>query len=343
MEAMRAPILRNEPAAIARAAAVLRRGGLVVFPTETVYGLGARAFDAAAARRVYAAKGRPSDNPLIVHALDDAMVARVAARLTPLARRLMRAFWPGPLTLVLDKADAVPLAVTAGKATVAVRRPAHPAARALLRALGEPIAAPSANRSGRPSPTTAAHAARDLGARVALILDGGPCAEGLESAIVDARGRRPVLLRPGTIPAAAIERAAGARLAAPGRRAPAAPGTRHRHYAPSCRVTLVAAEDLRAGEPGPGPGRGLVHRSAAGARFRGWRLRVRGGTAAYAKALFAALRRAEDAGVRELFVETVPETGAGAAVMDRLRRAASASRAASGRGTPRPRRARSPR
>src|SRR5579859_85359 len=236
-----------EPAALLEAAEVLRGGGLVAFPTETVYGLGALALDAAAARRVYRAKGRPSDNPLIVHVADAAMLGRVVRRVTPLARRLMRAFWPGPLTLILEKAPAVPAAVTGGRGTVAVRCPAHPAARALLRALGEPVAAPSANRSGRPSPTAAAHVLRDLAGRVPLILDGGPCRHGLESAIVDARGRRPVLLRPGTLAPERIARAARAPLAAPGRSAPPSPGARHRHYAPSCRVALVPAALVRRG------------------------------------------------------------------------------------------------
>lgn len=315
---MRTHVLRPSPAALAEAAALLRRGGLVVFPTETVYGLGGRAFDARAARKVYRAKGRPSDNPLIVHVADEAMLRLVVRRVTPLARRLMDAFWPGPLTLVLDKSARVPAAVTAGARTVAVRLPAHPAARALLRALGEPIAAPSANRSGRPSPTTAAHARRDLDGRVALILDGGPCAKGLESAIVDARGRRPVLLRPGTITAEAIAKAAGAPLAAPGRATPPAPGTRHRHYAPSCEVFLVPPRLVQGLSLGRGDG--LIRRGGSAPRAR-WSRLVTGGVSAYARNFFAALREAEAAGVKRVFVETVPDRGVGRAVMDRLRRA----------------------
>jgi L-threonylcarbamoyladenylate synthase len=324
MLAVRTRVRRAGPAAVREAAAILRRGGLVAFPTETVYGLGARAFDAAAARRVYRAKGRPSDNPLIVHVDGPAMLARVVRRTTPLARRLIAAFWPGPLTLVLERAPGVPDAVTGGRRTVAVRCPDHPAARALLRALGEPIAAPSANLSGRPSPTTAAHVRRDLRGRVPLILDGGPCRRGLESAIVDARGRRPVLLRPGTLAPEAIARAAGAPLAAPGRRAPAAPGTRHRHYAPSCPVVLVPPALIRRGAVAglSAKGAGLVHRSRMNVRVSGFSRRVAGGLDAYARALFAALRDAEKARVRVLFVETVPDRGVGRAVMDRLRRAA---------------------
>jgi L-threonylcarbamoyladenylate synthase len=320
---MRTRVSKTTPASIASAARLLRAGGLVAFPTETVYGLGARGLDAAAVRRVYRAKGRPSDNPLILHVDGEAMLARVARRVSPLARRLMDAFWPGPLTLIFDKTPAVPRAATGGRATVAVRCPSHPAARALIRALGEPIAAPSANRSGRPSPTAAAHVLRDLEGRVALILDGGPCRSGLESAIVDARGRRPVLLRPGTLAPEALARAARARLAAPGRSAPPAPGTRHRHYAPSCPVVLVPPALVRRGRvPGLGRRDGLIHRAAWTGARPAFALRVGGGAAAYARALFAALRAAESAGVATLYVETLPDRGVGRAVMDRLRRAA---------------------
>jgi L-threonylcarbamoyladenylate synthase len=319
---LRTRILAVDAQSLREAVRVLRAGGLVAFPTETVYGLGARAFDGAAARRVYRAKGRPSDNPLIVHVDGTAMLGRVVRRVTPLARRLIAAFWPGPLTLVLEKTALVPSAVTGGRRTVAVRCPDHPAARALIRALGEPVAAPSANRSGRPSPTTAAHVLRDLRGRVPLILDGGPCRKGLESAIVDARGRRPVLLRPGTIAPEALARAARAAVAAPGRAAPAAPGTRHRHYAPSCPVVLIPPVLVREGFVGLGRRDGLVHRSAWKGARPAYARRVPGGAAAYARELFSALRAAEDAGVRTLYVETVPDRGVGRAIMDRLRRAA---------------------
>lgn len=320
---MKTRVLKVSKSSVAEAAAVLRAGGLVAFPTETVYGLGARAFDAAAARRVYRAKGRPSSNPLIVHVDGPAMLPLVARRASPLARRLMAAFWPGPLTLVFDKTARVPGAVTGRRDTVAVRCPGHPAARALIRALGEPIAAPSANRSGRPSPTAAEHVRRDLAGRVPLILDGGPCRRGLESAIVDARGRRPVLLRPGTLSPEVLARAAGAALAAPGPSAPAAPGTRHRHYAPACRVVLVPPALVRRGRvPGLSRRDGLVHRAAWSGARPAFARRVAGGAASYARELFSALRDAESAGVRTLYVETVADAGVGRAVMDRLRRAA---------------------
>lgn len=309
--------MKAGPAAARAAAAILSADGVVAVPTETVYGLACR-LSAAAARRVFRAKGRPGDNPLIVHVLDAAQLRRVARRVTPLARRLIAAFWPGPLTLVLERGAAVPRAVTAGRDTVAVRMPSHPAARAVLRALGAPFAAPSANRSGRPSPTMAAHVLRDLRGRVPLVLDGGPCRVGLESTVVDARGRAPVLLRPGTVTLEALARVARRSPAAPGRHAPPSPGTRHRHYAPRCRVVLVSPADVRAGRVPPGAA--LYHRTAAKGR-RPWARRC-AGLPAYARGLFAALRDAEKAGVRVLAVETVPETGVGHAVMDRLRRAA---------------------
>ncbi|MDX6770947.1 MAG: L-threonylcarbamoyladenylate synthase [Elusimicrobiota bacterium] len=312
-------MLRASAAAAREAARVLAAGGLAAVPTETVYGLACR-LTPDAARRVFRAKGRPADNPLIVHVLDEAQLRLVARRVTPLARRLIDAFWPGPLTLVLARGPAVPRAVTAGRDTVAVRMPSHPAARAVLRALGAPFAAPSANRSGRPSPTTAAHVRRDLGARVPLILDGGPCREGLESTVVDARGRAPVLLRPGTVTLEALGRVARSAARAPGRGAPPSPGTRHRHYAPACRVVPVSPAAVRAGRIPAGAG--LLHRSPWGGGRVAHRSRVAGGAAAYGRAFFAALRAAEAARVKVLAVETVPETGVGRAVMDRLRRAA---------------------
>lgn len=313
-----------DKASIAAAVDVLRRGGLVAFPTETVYGLGAHAYNAAAARRVFRVKGRPADNPLIVHVCDETMASMVVERLTPLARRLIARFWPGPLTLILEKSALIPSAVTAGHGTVAVRCPDHPGARALIRALGAPLAAPSANRSGRPSPTTAEHVRRDLSGRVGLILDGGPCRRGLESTIVDARSQRPVLLRLGTVTPSALARAARAPLAAPGRGKPPAPGSKHRHYSPSCRIALVSPALIKRGTLGglAEPGTGLLHRSAWPGPRPAWSLRVRGGVPAYAQVLFAALREAEAARVRTLYVETVRESGVGGAVMDRLRRAA---------------------
>ncbi len=322
----KASIIRADARNIRRAVDILRAGGLVAFPTETVYGLGARAFDGAAARRIYHAKGRPSDNPLIVHVDGEKMLELVVRRVPRLARRLIATFWPGPLTLVLEKAARVPFSVTAGHQTVAVRCPSHPVARALISALGEPIAAPSANRSGRPSPTRADHVADDFGKRVTLILDGGPCRLGLESTIVDSRGRRPVLLRPGTLTPEAISRIANISTASSGCVSPPSPGTRYRHYAPSCRVKLIAPSAVRSGIiPGFRRRDGLLHISRWGGPRPAFVRRVSAGPAAYARALFASLRAAEKAEIQTLFVETLPERGIGRAVMDRLRRAAEIS------------------
>ena len=183
----------------ALAGAIIRRGGLVAFPTETVYGLGGNGLDSTASKKIYAAKGRPSDNPLILHIEDDSMLYMLAEEVTDTAELLIRDFWPGPLTLVVKASAAVPKTVTGGLDTVAIRMPSHPAAAALIRAAGVPIAAPSANLSGKPSPTSASHVKEDLSGRIDMILDGGDVPIGLESTIVDVTGDVPVLLRPGYI------------------------------------------------------------------------------------------------------------------------------------------------
>lgn len=321
-------VLPATASAIGRAASVLRRGGLVAFPTETVYGLGAAAFEARAVARIFEAKGRPPDNPLIVHLSSLKMVEDVAQGVPDVARRLMDAFWPGPLTLVLRRSPELPSIISAGLDTVAVRVPAHPVALQLIRCTGQPIAAPSANRSGRPSPTSAEHVLRDLGDAVDLILDGGPTSVGVESTVVDLTGPVPVLLRPGGVPKEEIERLLGPILPYRPDGAPArSPGLKHRHYAPDCRLVLVAPsrwESALQEATQTGQRVGILCRSLAGpdglsaAYFH----RVPGGAAEYARALFAALREAEAAGVDLLLVETVEETGVGRAVMDRLRRAA---------------------
>lgn len=317
------PVSADVPEAgpVARAAAVLRAGGLVGLPTETVYGLAAAAGDEAAVRRVFAAKGRPADNPLIVHVADLGGLEAVAARVPPLARTLAARWWPGPLTLVVEGAGTLPAVTTGGLPTVAVRVPAHPVALAVLRATGLPLAAPSANRSGRPSPTRAAHVVADLGDAVDLVLDAGPSPLGVESTVVDVRGPVPVILRAGSVPAAALGLGVGAGGDA---NVGASPGTRYRHYAPRCEVRLAPVGDgpalaaimargaRRVGLVAPGPVPDGVVSLARPAD-----------AAALARALYDALRAAEDAGVDVLVVEAVPERGVGAAVMDRLRRAAS--------------------
>lgn len=319
-------------AALAPAADVLRAGGLVAFPTETVYGLGANALDPAAVARIFAAKGRPADNPVIVHAPDAETAWRVTTGPTPLALRLADAFWPGPLTLVLTAAPGMPRAATAGLPSVAVRVPDHPVALTLLRLAGVPVAAPSANRSGRPSPTSAAHVLADLGDAVDVIVDGGACRVGVESTVVDVRGAVLVVLREGGVSRERLLAAAGGPAGSSAERGAAAsipdlaasPGTRHRHYAPRCRVVIAppgAGADVAIGLAADADRRvGIVARGIAPSTV----LQVARYTDAQdlATRLYEALRDAETAGVTDLVVEGVPETGIGRAVMDRLRRAA---------------------
>src|SRR5574341_279088 len=217
---------------IEQAVAVLRAGGLVAFPTETVYGLGADASNAAAVRKIFEAKRRPAAHPLIVHLADAVQLANWAREVPEHARRLARKFWPGPLTLILKRAPRVSDVVTGGQETVAVRVPLHPVSQQLLARFGSGVAAPSANRHGRVSATTAEHVRREFGAEVNCVLDGGEARIGIESAIVDLSGVRPVLLRPGWVTAAEIESVLGTRLASPDTGAPRAPGTLPVHYAP---------------------------------------------------------------------------------------------------------------
>ena len=234
---------------IARAGELLRAGQVVAFPTETVYGLGADALNPAAVRAIFAAKERPADNPLIVHVWDKTQLDGLCA-VTDAARALIDAYWPGPLTLLLMKTARVPDVTTAGLPSVAVRCPNHPAALSLLKSCGVPIAAPSANRSGRPSPTTAQHVFEDMQGRIPLILDGGPCQVGVESTVVDLTGDVPCVLRPGAITPADVARVAGKCTVAPsvmrplkeGEAAPS-PGMRHRHYAPKARMTVFVGAD----------------------------------------------------------------------------------------------------
>ena len=299
---------------ITKAAEILRAGGLVVFPTETVYGLGGDASNPQAVARIYEAKGRPQFNPLIAHVLGAAEAEREAYA-PEQARALMQAFWPGPLTLVLRRrADSrVAELACAGLATIALRAPAHPMARDLLAAFGGPIVAPSANRSGHVSATTAHHAAEDLGARVDLVLDGGPCAIGLESTIVaiDENGAA-TLLRPGAIPRAAIEAITGP-LAAPRSAHVAAPGMLASHYAPCARMRLDAEA--------PRPGEAYLAFGAP-AQAGGTTLSPSGDLVEAAANLYAALRALDATGAAIIAVAPIPAHGLGEAIRDRLARAA---------------------
>lgn len=304
-------ILAPNTDGIVRAAVLLSAGQLVAFPTETVYGLGADARDGAAVAAIYEAKGRPSFNPLIVHVADTAMAKRFG-QWSDRAEMLAGAFWPGPLTLVLPLAQGHGLSslVTAGLPSVALRVPAHAAARAVLSAFGGPIAAPSANPSGRISPTTAAHVANTLQGRIAGVLDDGPCSVGLESTIVGLTGRAPVLLRAGGLPVEVIEAALGMPLAQPNDMQITAPGQLTSHYAPAGRVRLNAAH-AKADEVLLGFGGVECDLN----------LSPSGDLAEAAARLFDCLHQL-DAMARPIAVSPVPERGLGVAINDRLRRAA---------------------
>lgn len=321
-------------AAVQEAVAVLRRGGLVAFPTETVYGLGANAFDESAVARIFAAKGRPSFNPLIVHLATADSLSSVASEVSPLSRRLAEAFWPGPLTLVLPRAPAVPAIVAAGLSTVGVRVPAHPVAHALLAAFGLPIAAPSANAFTRVSATTAAHVVAQLAAVVDLVLDGGAATVGIESTVVDATGERAVLLRPGAVSVAAIERVVGpvhrSSVAAAGTAPRPAPGMIDRHYAPRTPLVAFPTAERAAVErhlvaASRHGATGLVAFDVAGSAAS-CRIEMPRDPLGYARELYAALHQLDEAGCTIGFVEAIPDDVAWEAIADRLRRAGAALR-----------------
>ena len=309
------------PDAIAEAAAVLRSGGLVAMPTETVYGLGARALDSEAVKRIYAAKQRPATSPLIAH-VDSIEQARSLLLEWPTsAQRLAEAFWPGPLTLVLPKAAHVPDALSGGGPRLGVRLPAHPVALALIRALGEPIAAPSANRFMQLSPTRAEHVERGLGDAVDLILDGGDCAYGIESTVLRLDPDGATLLRPGAIPAALIEQVLGAvlRRGVPVDTTPGiaqdSPGLHQRHYAPRTPLFL-----WQPGQALP-PGRGALLALSSVDSEAAQRVQMPNAAAAYAQGLYAALHTLDGAELDWIAVQAPPSDAAWAAVHDRLQRA----------------------
>ena len=313
------------------AVAVLRAGGLVAFPTETVYGLGADASNPAAVRRIFEVKGRPATHPVIVHLADAVQLADWAQEVPEAARRLARKFWPGPLTVILRRSAHVSDVVTGGQDTVALRVPSHPVAMQLLARFGGGIAAPSANRHGRVSATTAEHVRSEFGAAVEYVLDGGEAHVGIESTIVDLSGGTPVLLRPGWITAADVEEALGVRLAAPASGAPRAPGTLAAHYAPRTPLTLVEGDLLvelattlqRQGRKVAALVLGERRSPHAGVAWVGAPREA----AAYAHALYANLRRLDGAGCDVIIVERPPQAPEWAAINDRLARAAAGTAA----------------
>lgn len=305
---------------------------MVAFPTETVYGLGADASNPSAVRKIYEAKGRPADHPVIVHVADAVQVANWARQIPETAQKLAKKFWPGPLTIILQRAGKVNDIVTGGQDTVALRVPSHPVAQQLLRRFGGGIAAPSANRFGRVSATTAEHVRQEFGSAVECVLDGGEADVGIESTIVDLSGAAPRLLRPGWISARAVEEALGRNLAMPEAAAPRAPGTLATHYAPQTPLMLVEddlAVELAASLIRQGKRIALLALSDKRPLVEGltW-LAASTGVAAYAHELYANLRTLDAAGCDAILVERPPQGPEWAAVNDRLARAAA--------GTPAP-------
>lgn len=314
--------LAPDAAGIARAAELLRAGELVVFPTETVYGLGARADRDAAVELIYRAKGRPAHNPLIVHVADEAAARRWSSAWNESAARLAAAFWPGPLTLVVEAAPDLSRLALGGGTTVGLRAPSHPVALALLRAAELPIAAPSANRSGGVSPTRAEHAEASLGDAVAAILDGGPCGVGIESTVVDVSGAVPRVLRPGAITRAQLAAVLAQEVASPeaadGAGVLRSPGLLTRHYAPAIPLRLATAEETRAAAA-----RGAYAVTFGGETDVAARHAVLPADAvAVAASLYALLHVAERSGASEIVIEHPPAGDEWEAIHDRLRRAA---------------------
>lgn len=317
--------MTDDDSAIARAVALLAAGRVVAFPTETVYGLGADADNDDAVRRIFEIKGRPSSHPLIVHLGSTAKVSDYAREVPAVAERLMTAFWPGPLTLIFRRAERVSLAVTGGQETVGLRLPSHPLAQTLLRRFGRGIAAPSANRFGRVSPTCAQHVRTDLGQAVELVLDGGPAEVGVESTIVDVSRAAPVLLRPGGVPVEALEAVLGLKLAREAKSEVRVPGQLETHYAPRAELVLVSTDQL------PNVVAGLVTRGARlglmapqGLPRAGIRdlVELPSDAAGYARGLYSALRELDERAVDVILVVAPDDAGLGLAVQDRLLRAA---------------------
>ena len=330
---MKTRVLNGEQAE--EAARLLRGGGLVALPTETVYGLGANGLDPEAVGRIFAAKGRPQDNPLILHVPSADWLDRYCLDIPPLARRLAERFWPGPLTLILRRRPVVPDATTGGLDTVGVRCPDHPVTRDIIRRAGVPVAAPSANTSGRPSCTTAAHVLEDMDGRIDAVVDGGGCTVGVESTILDLTADPPRLLRPGGLPLEELEAAAGrivvdkavTGLLAEGER-PRAPGMKYRHYAPKAPVTVVTGPSAASAayiRAHAGPDSGVICFREYLGLFPGrvtHDLGPEGDRAEQARRVFDALRAFDGTAVKEIFAQCPDGAGLGLAIGNRLKKAA---------------------
>lgn len=315
----------SHPGLLREAAALLKQGGLVAFPTETVYGLGALVFNERAVARIFEVKQRPHFDPLIVHVSDRAQLDQLVTQVPSEASLLISRFWPGPLTLILPKASAVPDLVTSGLPTVAVRMPRHPLALELIRQSGAPIAAPSANLFGHTSPTTAHHVKGALGQQVDLVLDGGPCSVGIESTILSFCDGPPALLRPGGVPAEEIEALIGpvARPPASREQKVSAPGMLSRHYAPQTRFEVVCGSAVACALAGERTGLLTLRRAFRGTDFAAIEvLSEQGNLREAATNLFSAIRRLDELGLEKIVAETVPDVGLGRAINDRLFRAA---------------------
>lgn len=326
--------------AIRKAGEILKNGGLVAFPTETVYGLGGDALNENSSARIYAAKGRPGDNPLIVHIAHMDALQRIVKKAPEAAYLLAERFWPGPLTMIFEKSEIIPLTTTGGLNTVAVRMPSHRIARALIEAAGGYVAAPSANRSGRPSPTLARYVTEDLDGRVDMIIDGGESVIGLESTIVDLTEEIPVILRPGYITREMLAEVLGEVMLdetlfeVSSDKAPRAPGMKYRHYAPKGSLTIVEGETEAVVEyinnaveaaVMEGQRAGVIATDETAGRYRNARVKSMGGNAdeeAAARCLFRILREFDDEEAQIIFAQSVPRLGIGQAVMNRLLKAA---------------------
>ena len=334
----RAPV---DPSLLSEAAQILRSGGLVGFPTETVYGLGGNALDPGASKKIYAAKGRPSDNPLIVHISRMEELPPLVTEIPETARKLAAAYWPGPMTMILNKSALVPHETSGGLETVAVRMPSDPIANAMIRLAGVPVAAPSANTSGRPSPTTAQHVLEDLGGKIEMIIDGGPVQVGVESTIIDLTEEQPTLLRPGAVTVPMLEKILGpvrldpvlTKPLGPGIH-PKAPGMKYRHYAPRADMILVdgtreqvVSEIRRRTEEAIAAGKkvGIIASEETRGSYSAGDVRsvgTRADEATVAHNLFAVLRQFDADGVDIIYSEAFPDDGIGLAVMNRMNKAA---------------------